>query len=129
MRRFVLAFFVAGLALSSAQAQFMRAEGEFGSKSVELRTLLLDPEKGVVAASATVTEGACSGSIAGIGKMSGKALLIEPYVKVDGGEQCVLQVSFDPKWTRAKITEGKGCAAYHGASCSWEGQEVKRKAQ
>lgn len=129
MKKSVLMFLFASVATSSSHAQFMRAEGAFASESVELKTLLLDPEKGVVAASATVNEGACSGSIAGVGKMNGKVLSIEPYVKIEGGEQCVLQVSFDAKWSRAKISEGKGCAPYHGAACSWEGQEVKRKAQ
>lgn len=129
MKRSVLVFLFASVTMSSSHAQFMRVEGAFASKSVELKTLILDPEKGVVAASTTVTEGACSGSIAGIGKMNGKTLLIEPYVKAEGGEQCVLQVSFDPKWSRAKVTEGKGCVPYHGAACSWEGQELKRKGQ
>ncbi|MBB3117705.1 hypothetical protein [Pseudoduganella violacea] len=110
----------------NAHAQFMQAEAVFSSKSVRLKTLLLDPEKGIVAASATVTQGACSGHIAGIGKINGRTLLLEPYVKAESHEQCVLQVSFDQKWTKGKV-EGKNCAAYLGTSCGWEGQEVYRK--
>lgn len=117
------------LAISlGSRAQFMQAEGEFSSKSVRIKTLLLDPEKGIVAASATVTEGTCSGHLAGIGKMNGRTLLLEPYVKAEGGEQCVLQISFDLKWSKSKVVEGKHCTAYHGVSCAWEGQELHRKA-
>lgn len=125
--RSVFLLTLAGMFSPYAQAQYMKAEGEFSSKSVELKTIVLDSEKGVVAASAAITAGSCSGTIAGLGKMNRKTLLIEPYTKVEGGEQCVLQVEFDPKWGRAKIKEGQGCAAYHGAACSWEGQEVLRK--
>jgi hypothetical protein len=127
MMKLALTFLIVGMTPLSSQAQFMRAEGEFLSKSVELKTIVLDPENGVLAASTTVTRGACSGTISGIGRITGKLLQIEPYVKVEGGEQCVLQVNFDSKWKSAKISETTACSAYRGASCAWEGQEVKRK--
>lgn len=110
-----------------AHGQFMQAEGDFLSPSTRIKTLLLDPEKGIVAASATITEGPCSGHLAGIGKISGRILLLEPYVKVEGGEQCLLQIVFNPKWTKGKITEGKTCTVYHGVACGWEGQEIQRR--
>ncbi|UTY58320.1 hypothetical protein [Massilia sp. erpn] len=124
MKNFIPALLLISL---NSHAQFMQAEGEFSSKSTHLKTLLLDPEQGIVAASATITEGACLGRIAGVGKIHGRTLLLKPYVKAEGGEQCVLQISFDQKWAKGKVVEGKNCAAYHGASCGWENQEVRRK--
>ena len=114
-------------AASSAHAQYMLAEGNFESETTELRTILLDKHKGIVAASAVVAQGSCSGTIAGIGTIKDRMLVIKPYVKVEGGEQCVLQAKFDAKWERVQLFEGKGCSAYHGAACALEGQTVKRK--
>lgn len=127
MRIRFLACFAAIAVIPAAHAQYMLAEGVFTSKTAELKTIVLDVEKGVVAASATVAQGSCSGTIAGIGTMNDTTLLIKPYVKAEGGEQCVLQAKFDANWERVKIAEGKGCAAYHGAACGWEGQTVKRR--
>jgi hypothetical protein len=127
MKKFHEKFLILATLPLISHAQYMRTEGNFISKSAELKTIVLDSGKGVIAASAVVTAGACSGTIAGIGKMKGTTLLIEPYVKVEGGERCVLRVNFDSEWTKAKMTEGENCAPYHGVACSWEGQEVKRK--
>jgi len=80
-----------------------------------------------MAATSVVTQGVCAGEISGIGKLNGPTLRIEPYVKEEGGEQCVLQVEFSKDWSRARLTEGRGCIVYHGQSCAWEGQQVKRK--
>ncbi|MFS2023472.1 hypothetical protein [Massilia sp. CT11-137] len=127
IKRILFGFVAVATVVSNSYAQYMLAEGDFSSKTTELKTIVLDGEKGVVAASATVTQGSCSGTISGIGTMNDTTLVIKPYVKAEGGEQCVLQAKFDANWERVKITEGKGCAAYHGAACSWEGQTVKRK--
>lgn len=113
--------------MSNAYAQYMLAEGNFESKSAELKTIVLDRKKGIVAASAAVVQDSCSGTIAGIGTMNDTTLVIKPYVKVEGGEQCVLRAKFDAKWERVQLSEGEGCSAYHGAACAWEGQTVKRK--
>lgn len=127
MKKFFARFLTLAALPLISHAQYMRAEGNFVSKSAELKTIVLDSQKGVVAASAVVTAGACSGTIAGIGKMNGTTLLIEPYEKVEGGERCVLRVNFDSEWKKAKMIEGENCAPYHGDACSWEGEEVKRK--
>ena len=126
MKNACLVAIMFGLTSTSANAQVMRAEGDFASRNVFLRTLVLDSEKGVVAVSSAVTLGACSGEITGIGEMKAKSLRIKPYEKLEDGEDCVLQIDFSNDWQSAKLS-GKNCSAYHGASCGWEGQEVKRK--
>jgi hypothetical protein len=118
MKKFVQKFLILAVLPLTSHAQSMLAEGNFESKSAELKTIVLDSVKGVVAASAVVTAGACSGTIAGIGKMKGTTLFIEPYEKAEGGERCILRVNFDSKWKKAKMTEGENCAPYHGDACS-----------
>jgi hypothetical protein len=105
----------------------MMAQGTFSSDQAELRTILLDKEKGVIAAAAVVVQGACSGTISGLGTITKKTVRIEPYEKIPGSEKCTLEITFSPDWKKAKLVEGASCSAYHGASCGWEGQEVKRK--
>jgi len=110
----------------AAQAQYANFDSEFVSPTTSLRTLVLDSETGVIAASASVGANSCSGSIAGIGKIKGDILQIKPYVKVEDGEDCVLTVKFDKGRKKATVTE-ENCSLYHGASCGWEGQSVTKK--
>lgn len=126
MKQIFLSVATVVIAMSNAHAQYMRTEGNFVSDTAKLKTIVLDDEKGVVAASATVVLGSCSGTISGIGTMNDRTLLIKPYVKVEGGEQCVLRAKFDTKWERVQLSEDEGCSAYHGAACAWEGQTAKR---
>jgi hypothetical protein len=127
MKRIAAATALFSFVSVSASAQFMRAQGTFSSDSAELTTILLDKEKGVIAASAEVVQGACSDSLSGIGTIKGKTVRLEPYTKLPGSEKCALEITFSPDWKKAKLVEVESCSAYHGASCGWEGQEVKRK--
>lgn len=112
----------------SALCQSMQAEGNFASQGLELKTIVLDLDEGMMAATTSVTSGACSGTISGLGKIKGKLLILKPYAPSPGTEACTLHVEFDDKWKSVKITEeGRGCAAYHGAACAWEGQKAIRK--
>jgi hypothetical protein len=106
----------------------MRAQGAFSSDSAGLTTILLDRGKGVIAASAKVGQGSCSGSLSGIGTIKEHTVRIEPYEKYPGSEQCTLEITFSPDWKKARLVERGGCSAYHGAGCGWEGQAVKKKA-
>jgi hypothetical protein len=117
----------AGLICSAniANAQYANIEGKFESKVTSLDLIALDTESGVIAASTTVVQGPCSGTIAGIGKMSGNVLNFSPYVKVTETDSCSISVTFDKKRDAALI-KGKGCSAYSGAACGWEGDTVKR---
>lgn len=110
---------------TSASAQYANVEGKFRSSSTSLDLIALDSETGVIAASTTVVMGACSGTVAGIGKISGKELTFSPYVKIDKNDACVVKVAFDKKFNSAKIT-AEGCAAYSGTACGWEGDTIKR---
>ena len=127
MKKTTVAAVILFVCSAHASAQFMRAQGAFSSSSAELTTILLDEEKGVLAAAAQVVQGSCSGTLAGIGTIKGKTVRIEPYTKLPGGERCILEITFSPDWKKAKLVEGESCSAYHGVSCGWEGQEVKRK--
>lgn len=48
-----------------AFAQYARSEGVFTGPQLTVRTVLLDREKGTVAASVALSQGSCSGSVAG----------------------------------------------------------------
>lgn len=115
------------LASISAHAQYMAAEGVFSSDSLGLQVILLDEEKGIVAAATSIVIGSCSGSISGVGKISGRSLTFAPYKKLEQGETCSITAEFDKTWNRVRVTEGKGCSPYHGASCGWEGQVAAKR--
>ncbi len=110
---------------ASANAQYANIDGTFRSTSTTLRLIPLDSEKGVIAAETVVTQGGCSGSIAGVGKMSGNVLKFSPYVKVDQADVCEVTVLFDKKRNSATIS-AEGCMAHSGAACGWEGGTMKR---
>jgi hypothetical protein len=112
-------------AAGAAQAQFANIDGRFKSASTTVHLIALDPERGVIAAATSVVQGACSGSIAGIGKMSGDELKFSPYVKTDGKDACVVSLTF-AKGRNAATIKTEGCAAYSGAACGWEGDTLKR---
>ncbi len=109
-------------------AQYANVEGDLWSKTVTLRLVTLDAQKGVIAASTTVALGLCTGSIAGIGTMSGEQLSFTPYAKVDSPDQCVVTVSFSDKRRTAHIT-ATGCMAYSGVACGWAESPVVRTTQ
>lgn len=126
MKRIALALVAASLCGSSF-AQFARSEGTFRSNQLVLQVVLLDPEKGVAAASASLSEGACSGTVAGIGNITSKKLTFAPYIKMAGGESCSVTVEWDAKWHKAKVTDNGSCAPYHGSGCSWASQSVTKR--
>lgn len=86
------------LATFNSVAQFSAAEGEYSSTTMHLQVIVLDSEKGIVAAKASIVQGHCSGNVAGLGKVSGRKLTIQPYIKLEGSEGCNLLVEFDEKW-------------------------------
>jgi hypothetical protein len=108
-----------------ALAQYANIEGRFKSATTELNLIALDSESGVIAESTSIVVGSCSGSVAGIGKMKGNALIFSPYTKVAADDACVVTVTFDKKRNTAKIV-GESCSSYSGSSCGWEGETIKR---
>jgi len=114
-----------GLLCSSVQAQYANIDGKFRSHSTTLNLIPLDKHSGVIAATTTVVQGACSGTVAGVGRISGDELKFSPYVKTDKNGACIVTVLFDEKRNAAKVT-ADGCMAQSGASCGWEGDTLKR---
>jgi len=125
MYRQILVLIAICLAATSASAQYTKVEGEFRSATTTLSLIPLDSEAGVIAASTNVTLGACSGTVVGVGKMSGSELKFSPYVKADKSDACVVKVVFDKKFNSASISAAN-CVAHSGASCGWEGENIKR---
>ncbi|CAN7717256.1 hypothetical protein [Duganella sp. LjRoot269] len=111
----------------SALAQFANADGAYVSNDVHLQVIVLETDKGTVAASTSVTRGACAGEIAGLGKITEKKMVFSPYAKEPGGEACLVTVEFDAKFQRGRIFANESCTIYHGASCSWEGQTISKE--
>jgi hypothetical protein len=110
---------------AAAHAQYANVEGQFRSPSISLDLIALDSEAGVIAASTTVVQGSCAGSVAGIGKVVKNVLTFSPYVKAEKDDACVMTVTFDKNKDTATI-KGTACMAYSGAACGWEGGTVRR---
>ena len=125
MKKYVFAL-CAGCLVTSTYAQYANIEGFYSSETTSLQIILLDDDSGVAAASTSVVIGGCSGTIVGIGKVSGNVLQFKPYKKEEGAEECVITATFNKKRTKATIEESQ-CGYYHGASCAWEGQSVNKK--
>jgi len=109
----------------AAHAQYANIDGQFRSSSTSLDLIALDTEKGVVAASSSVTQGSCSGTVAGVGTMKGDTLAIRPYRKTEPDDACVIRITFAPNRNSASI-KGEGCSSHAGAACGWEGDTVRR---
>ncbi|WP_194727029.1 hypothetical protein [Noviherbaspirillum malthae] len=126
MKNIVIILFLSFVTFNS-YAQFSAVEGEYSSATTHLQVIVLDSEKGIVAAKASVVQGSCSGNIAGIGRVLERKIMIEPYIKLEGSEGCNLLVEFDSKWKTATVLENDYCMGFHGASCGWEGQSVTKR--
>lgn len=61
-----------------AMAQYAMVPGNFSSSDTKLQVIGLDTENGDVAAAASVVQGACSGTIAGLGKVVNQKLTFTP---------------------------------------------------
>lgn len=99
--------------------------GSVDGGNASLRTIVLDAEKGVVAASVSVWSNSCSGEVTGIGRINKNVLSIQPYTK-DSNDNCVITVTFDKTGKKAKMND-RDCMGYHGASCSFDGALSKKK--
>lgn len=113
------------LASATANAQYANVDGQFRSPMTSLDLIALDSKAGVIAASTTVVQGSCSGSVAGIGKVVKNVLTFSPYNKVDNDDACVITVIFDKNKKAAKVI-GASCEMHSGPACGWEGDTVRR---
>lgn len=87
MNKYILSLFMLAAPILTC-AQDIRSAGNFSSEVADFRTILLDKRAGIIAASASLVINGCSGSVEGIGKISGNKLKFTPYSKVAGGENC-----------------------------------------
>ena len=87
--------------------------------------IVLDSQKGDIAATTTVVQGACSGTVAGLGKVAGRKMTFTPFTKEENGEACTITVEFDKPFKHGKI-KGESCLVYSGAACGWEGGTVTK---
>lgn len=109
----------------TANAQYANVDGQFRSPSTSLDLIALDSQAGVIAASTTVVQGSCSGSVSGVGKIVKDVLTFSPFTKIDDDDACVITVTFDEKKNSAKV-KGASCMMHSGAACGWEGDTVRR---
>jgi hypothetical protein len=115
------------LCYAQSHAQFAQAEGTYSSSQVSVRVVLLDPGKGVAAASVGLVQGHCSGGIAGVGLISDRKLTFAPYIVEPGAETCRITLQFNSRWKTVKVTQTDFCTPYHGAACEWSGQVATKK--
>lgn len=116
------------LATSAASAQFnARAQASYRSETLDLQLIWLDDESATAAVSATLSQGSCSGSLAGLGRMSQRRLVIEPYRKLPQGEDCRLVLDFDARWNEVRSSTQGHCAPYAGAACEFAAQTARRQ--
>lgn len=109
-----------------ALAQYTNVEGSYSAPiGVSLQVIVLDSQKGDVAATTTVVQGACSGTVAGLGKVAGRKMTFTPFTKEENGDACVITVEFDKSFKRARI-KGDSCMVYSGAACGWEGATITK---
>lgn len=104
-------------------------EGDYegsGEGNISLRTIVLDTETGMVAASLGVGSRGCGGAFVGTGKLKNNVLKISPYKKEEGAESCIITVTFDKTGKKASVNEDD-CMYYHGAACSFNGQLKKKR--
>ncbi len=87
---------------------------------LQLRLIVLDAERGVVAAALTVGAPHCSGSLDSLGQWQKGTLVLKPYRPEPETDTCEVRVRVDAHGRQAWVSE-TGCGAYHGAGCTFEG--------
>lgn len=88
---------------------------------LQLRLIVLDAERGAVAAALTVGSPQCSGGLDSLGQWQRGTLVLKPYRPEPDAAACEVQVRVDADGRRAWVSE-TGCGAYRGAACVFEGQ-------
>lgn len=96
-------------------------EGPAVVGTLQLRLIVLDAERGVVAAALTVGAPQCSGGLDSLGQWQRGTLVLKPYRPEPDAGACEVQVRVDADGRRAWVSES-GCGAYRGAACVFEGQ-------
>ena len=119
----ISAAIISTLVLASTSFALTITDGEYNSKgkiAMGLRLIVLDIDKGIIAASLSVGSEGCGGEISGIGQTKGNIFTFTPYVKSDAEDSCSIKVIFDKNDKTINIKENN-CSYYHGAACSFDG--------
>lgn len=87
---------------------------------MELRLIVLDAERGAVAAALTVSSPQCSGGLDSLGQWQQGTLVLKPYRPESETDTCEVRVRVDAHGRQVWVSE-KGCGAYHGVGCVFEG--------
>jgi hypothetical protein len=88
---------------------------------LRLRLIVLDAERGTVAAALTVGSSQCSGGLDSLGQWQQGTLVLKPYRPEPDAAACEVRVRVDANGRQAGVSE-TGCGAYRGAACVFEGQ-------
>ncbi|PIF28311.1 hypothetical protein CLU88_3218 [Acidovorax sp. 56] len=88
---------------------------------LRLRLIVLDAERGTVAAALTVGSPQCSGGLDSLGQWQQGTLVLKPYRPEPDAAACEVRVRVDANGRQAWVSE-TGCGAYRGAACVFEGQ-------
>src|SRR3989344_2789641 len=88
---------------------------------LQLRLIVLDAERGAVAAALTVGSPQCSGGLDSLGQWQRGTLVLKPYRPEPDAAACEVQVRVDADGRRAWVSE-TGWGAEPGAACVFEGQ-------
>lgn len=90
---------------------------------LQLRLIVLDAERGVVAAALTVGSAQCSGGLDSLGQWQAptSTLVLKPYRPEPDAAACEVRVRVDGRGRQAWVSE-TACGAYRGAGCVFEGQ-------
>ncbi len=88
---------------------------------MQLRLIVLDAERGTVAAALTVGSPQCSGGLDSLGQWQQGTLVLKPYRPEPDAAACEVRVRVDANGRQAWVSE-TGCGAYRGAACVFEGQ-------
>lgn len=126
MNRRALRFAIAGFALASPAAGF-GFEGKYLVGDEDYHQFL-DVEKspdGRYGVRFDVSNRGCEGKLEGRGAVSNGALVIRPREPYGASDKCVVRA----KRVGASLSvKEKGCLAWHGAACDFEGDYEPRKA-
>ena len=97
-----------------------------GEGRLSMRTIVLDEERGLIAAGLEVSAKQCFGKFAGTGTLKGNVLKLSSASRDAGMRKCVVTLTFERGGQRATIDENE-CLPYPGAACGFSGTLARRR--
>lgn len=118
---FIVMLLLSGSTLAQSRPDIANTYEGKSPWSIEVRTIVLDGDEGVVAAQVDVGTAGCSGGFTGTGTLKSNVLELRPYRKEEGTEDCVVTMTFDKAGNTATLAESQ-CSYFHGAQCEFSGK-------